>query len=445
MKIELPQVPKLIINTLQLSGHECFAVGGCVRDSLSSREVNDWDFTTSASPDEIEKCFSDYTTIDIGKKFGTICVVIDGVNYEITTYRTDGEYADSRHPDSVEFSNNLKDDLSRRDFTINALAYNDSVGLVDEFDGLRDLQLGVIRCIGDADTRFSEDALRILRALRFSSTYGYSIEAKTAEAIMSNKNNLSLVSSERISKEFSKLLCGSHVDFILRRYKEVFAVFIPEISTMFHFDQNTKHHNKDLWRHTVSAVKNTPPDDLLRTTMLLHDIGKPMSVYTDKKGASHFPNHQKLGAAMSTTILKRLKYPSSFISTVNLLIENHDNRLTPNSAVVKRCMRDLGADNTKKLLTIQRADILAQSLYKREEKLSVLDSVCAEYNRILDSGECYSLSTLAVNGKDIIHLGVTSGEMIGKILNQLLDKVIDGELDNNKESLIFYTKSIMLI
>ncbi len=440
MKMVLPDSAKLVIKTLEDNGFECFAVGGCVRDSLSNHEVHDWDFTTSATPDEIISCFSSYNTIDIGKRFGTICVVINGENFEVTTYRTDGEYEDARHPESVSFSKNLKDDLSRRDFTINAMAYNDRVGLVDEFDGLTDLQYGVVRCVGEPDVRFTEDALRIMRALRFASTYGYSIESKTSESILKNKDKLSLVACERVVVELNKLLCGDHVDFILRRYKDVIATIIPEISIMFNFDQKSLHHNKDLWRHTVSAVKNTPKCEILRTAMFLHDIGKPMTVSTDKEGHCHFHNHPKLSAAMATTVLKRLKYPTAFVSTVNTLIENHDNRLTPDSYTVKRSLRDLGEENMRNLLSIQRADILAQSLYKREDKLSTLDAVCEEFERIIQSGECYSLNTLAVNGKDIIHLGVQSGELIGKVLSKLLDKVIKSELENEKEELLSFAK-----
>ncbi len=440
MKIVLPESAKLVIRTLEDNGFECFAVGGCVRDSLSSHEVHDWDFTTSATPDEIISCFSSYNTIDIGKRFGTICVVINGENFEVTTYRTDGEYEDSRHPESVSFSKNLKDDLSRRDFTINAMAYNDRVGLVDEFDGLTDLKYGVVRCVGEPDVRFTEDALRIMRALRFASTYGYSIESKTSESILKNKDKLSLVACERVVVELNKLLCGDYVDFILRRYKDVIATIIPEVSIMFNFDQKSLHHNKDLWRHTVSAVKNTPKYEILRTAMLLHDIGKPMTVSTDKEGHCHFHNHPKLSAAMATTVLKRLKYPTAFINTVNTLIENHDNRLTPDSYTVKRYLRDLGEENMKNLLSIQRADILAQSLYKREDKLSTLDAVCEEFERIIQSNECYSLNTLAVNGKDVIHLGVQSGELIGKVLSKLLDKVIKSELENEKEELLVFAK-----
>lgn len=443
MRIEMPQIPRFIIDRLYEYGFECFAVGGCVRDSIIGREVSDWDFTTNATPQQIEDCFSDFTTVDIGKRFGTICVVIDGENFEITTYRTESGYLDSRHPDSVVFSKKLTDDLSRRDFTVNALAYNDRVGLVDEYNGTDDLSYGIIRAIGDPDERFSEDALRILRALRFSSVLGFAIEQNTAMSILKNKDSLSLVSGERIIKELSKLLCGKDVDLILRRYKDVLAVIIPEISAMFNFDQKSLHHNKDLWRHTVSAVKNTPADEILRTTMLLHDLGKPMTVSTDSSGHCHFHNHPRLSAAMATTILRRLHYPSAFISTACTLIENHDNRLKPDSGMIKRCMRDIGADNTARLLAIQRADILAQSMYKREDKLSTLDAVVALYERILKDNECYNLSSMNINGKDIIHLGVTSGERIGEILSILLDKVIEGELPNDKNSLILYAATLI--
>lgn len=443
MKISLPDNASFIINTLEENGFECFAVGGCVRDSVIGHEVHDWDFTTSATPDEIISCFSDYTTIDIGKRFGTICVVVNGENYEVTTYRTDGSYEDSRHPESVCFSKNLLDDLSRRDFTVNALAYNDRVGIVDEFNGLADLEYGVIRCVGVPDVRFNEDALRIMRALRFASTYGFSIEPKTSESIVKNKDKLNLVSAERIVKELSKLLVGDHCGFILRRYKEVIATIIPEISVMFNFDQKSLHHNKDLWKHTVCAVKNTPKSEIMRTAMLLHDIGKPMTVSTDSDGHCHFHNHPKFSAEIASTILKRLKYPTAFISTVRLLIEYHDTRFTPVPKVIKKCLRKIGEDNMRMLLSIQRADILAQSFYKREEKLSTLDAVCDEFERIIESDECYSLDTLCINGKDIIHLGVSKGVIIGQVLSKCLDKVIDGSLPNSREELLDFSKHMI--
>ena len=443
MKIEMPEIPSFIVDRLEENGFECFAVGGCVRDSLIGRKVNDWDFTTNATPDEIMHSFSDYTTIDIGKRFGTICVVIENENYEITTYRTDGEYNDARHPESVCFSKKLEDDLSRRDFTVNALAYNEKVGVVDLFNGIKDLECGVIRCVGEPDLRFTEDALRIMRALRFASTYGFSIEQKTSEAILKNKDKLNMVASERIIVELTKLLIGDHCDFILRRYNDVIATIIPEVEVMFNFDQKSLHHNKDVWIHTVSAVKNTPADEIIRTTMLFHDIGKPMTVSTDAQGHCHFHGHPKLSAEIASTILRRLKYPSAFISNVKLLIEYHDIRFKPEPVIIKKHLRKIGVENMRKLLVIQRADILAQSFYKREEKLSTLDAVCVEFERIINSDECYSLDALNINGKDILHLGATKGEYIGQVLSKCLDKVIDGSLPNSKDELLEFSKHML--
>ena len=287
MRLVLPYNARFIIDRLQQSGYSCYAVGGCVRDSILGREPSDWDFTTSALPEEIEAVFSDCRTLNFGKQFGTIGVILDNEQYEITTYRLDGEYSDARHPDAVSFSSSLRDDLSRRDFTVHAMAYNDTDGLIDFFNGQRDLEYGVIRCVGIATNRFAEDALRILRALRFAATLGFSIEPSTSDAIISGKKMLSAIANERIRDELLKLLCGEKVDFVLRRYRSVFAVFIPELVGTFDFEQNNKHHNRDVYRHTVASVKNIEPDPLLRTTMLFHDIGKPMSRTVDKMGVSH--------------------------------------------------------------------------------------------------------------------------------------------------------------
>ena len=306
MKIQLPDNAKFIMERLQGSGFDCYAVGGCVRDSLRGAEPHDWDFTTSAEPDEIERVFADCKTVTIGKKFGTIAVILDGRMWEITTYRVDGGYSDSRHPDEVCFSKNLADDLARRDFTVNAMAYNERDGLVDLYEGQRDLEYGVIRCVGEPEKRFTEDALRILRALRFASVLGFSIENQTSEAILKLRKTLSQIAPERIRDELLKLLCGDKVDFILRRYRTVIAVFIPELQGTFDFDQHNKHHNRDVYRHMVAATRNIMPDPLLRLTMLLHDIGKPIAQTVDKMGAYHFRNHQTIGAAMAEEILRRL-------------------------------------------------------------------------------------------------------------------------------------------
>lgn len=442
MRLVLPYNARFIINRLQQSGYSCYAVGGCVRDSILGREPSDWDFTTSALPEEIEAVFSDCRTLNFGKQFGTIGIILDNEQYEVTTYRIDGDYTDSRHPEEVSFASSLQDDLSRRDFTVNAMAYNDTDGLIDCFDGQKDLQYGVIRCVGVATNRFAEDALRILRALRFASTLGFSIEPKTSEAILIGRKMLSAIASERISEELMKLLCGDKVDFILRRYRSVFTVFIPELLGTFDFEQNTKHHNRDVYRHTVASVKNIEPDPLLRTTMLFHDIGKPMSRTTDKFGVSHYRNHPILGAAMAEEILRRLCMPRLFIEEVSALIRRHDLRIKPDPVQIKQLLGELGPKTFGNLCKVQRADILAQSLYMREEKLSNLAAVEAEAERILSSGECYNLRMLNINGSDLLHIGITSGEQIGRTLDALLGMVIAGKLNNDKSDLIAAAKAI---
>ena len=354
----------------------------------------------------------------------------------------DGAYSDSRHPDEISFTSSLHDDLSRRDFTVNAMAYNDTDGLIDYFDGQKDLQYKVIRCVGIATNRFAEDALRILRALRFASTLGFSIEATTSAAILSGRKMLSAIASERITEELLKLLGGEKVDFILRRYRSVFAVFIPELVGTFDFDQNSKHHNRDVYRHTVAAVRNIEPDPLLRMTMLFHDIGKPLTRTTDKHGVSHYQNHPMLGAAMTEEILRRLCLPRRFIEEVTTLIRYHDARVKPDAVQIKQLLGTLGVDTVRRLYKVQRADILAQSMYQREEKLANLAAVEEETERILSSGECFNLRMLNINGSDLLHIGITSGEQIGKTLEALLNMVINGELNNDKPSLIAAAKAI---
>ena len=440
-KIILPENAKKIIDRLAENGYECYAVGGCVRDSLRGIEPHDWDFTTSAKPDDIERVFGDHKTVSIGKKYGTIAVILDGRPYEITTYRVDGGYSDSRHPDEVEFSTSLADDLSRRDFTVNAMAYNERDGLVDLYGGQKDLEFGVIRCVGDPEKRFAEDALRMLRALRFASTLGFSIENATSEAILRLRRSLSDIAFERISAEFLKLLCGDKAGFVLRRYRTVIAVFIPELMGTFDFEQNNKHHNRDVYRHMVAATNNIRPDPILRMTMLLHDIGKPMAQTVDKKGVCHYRNHQTIGAAMAEGILRRLCLPSAFIHEVCTLIRWHDERMTPDPAVVKGVLRTLGPELTEKLYEVQHADILAQSMYQREEKLSNLEAVHELTRKIIESGECYDLKSLAVSGVDLLHMGFRSGSVIGEALDTLLDKVITGELPNEKAALLEYADS----
>lgn len=432
MKLNLPNNVENIIKTIEKNGFEAYAVGGCVRDTLLGLEPKDWDITTQARPGEIKAVFSDCRLIDVGESHGTIGVLIDDEVYEITTYRIDGDYSDNRHPESVEFASSLEDDLSRRDFTINAMAYNPESGIVDPFNGQADLKYKALRCVGEPDKRFNEDALRILRGLRFASVYNFGIEQKTAASIIRNRLLLNNISEERIACEFNKLLCGVNVKYILSRYKDVFAVFFPEIVSTFDFSQNNPHHNKTVWRHITASVANIEPDELLRLVMFLHDIGKPLALRTDSKGIDHFKGHNHFGAVLAKNALERLKYPRKTIDDICTLIEYHDVRFDGDKRKIKHVLKVIGEKNFERLLKIQLADMLAQSTYMREIKLHNHKLAENAFREIIENNECYSLKSLAINGSDIIHLGITDGKMIGFILEDILDSVINETLENDK-------------
>ncbi len=435
LTLKLPNNVDKILNMLNNAGYEAFAVGGCVRDAMLGIEPNDWDITTSAQPAEIKEVFSSCRTIGIGEVHGTIGVLIDDVVYEITTYRIDGDYADKRHPDSVSFAKTIEEDLSRRDFTVNAMAYNNEKGIVDPFNGQADLKYKALRCVGDPDTRFNEDALRILRGLRFASVYNFGIESKTAASIIRNRLLLNDISEERIASEFNKLLCGDNVKYILSRYKDVFSVFFPEIVSTFDFAQNTPHHNKTVWRHITASVSFIEPDELLRLVMFLHDVGKPLALRTDSKGIDHFKGHNHFGAVLAKNALERLKYPRKTIDDVCVLIEYHDVRFNEDKRKIKHVLNIIGKENFERLLKIQLADIKAQSMYKRESKLRDHELAKQAFREITDNNECYSLQSLAINGSDLIHLGITDGKSIGFILDNLLDEVINETLENDNVTL----------
>lgn len=436
MYIPLNDDVELILNKLSENGFDCYIVGGCVRDSLLGIAPHDWDITTNALPQQISRIFSSYRQFDAGIKHGTVSVVINNQVYEITTFRIDGSYTDNRRPDSVTFTADIKQDLLRRDFTVNALAYNPKTGIKDFCSGIEDIKYKALRCVGNPDERFNEDALRILRCLRFASVYGFSIEPETSRSIIRNKRLLLNISAERIKDELEKLLCGDNADFVLRRYKEVFAVIIPEIEVMFNFDQNTPHHNKTLWKHTVSSIKYIKPDPVLKMTMLLHDIGKPQTKTTDINGVSHFKGHPRLSAAMADVILHRLRFSNEFIYTVTTLINYHDYRFNGNKKMMKKVLSKIGEEMFEKLLQVQYADMMAQSLYKREEKLLNCNKTVAEFKNITEENCCLSLEDLNINGRDLLNLGIPRGKAIGSILRTLLDMVIDEEINNEKQELI---------
>lgn len=432
---------KKIIEILEQAGYEAFAVGGCVRDFLMGRPCDDMDITTSARPAEMEKILNDHHIkfIETGLKHGTITAVTDGGSFEITTYRTDGVYKDNRHPEHVEFVTDIKEDLSRRDFTINAMAYNDRVGIVDLFGGRDDLDKKIIRAVGDPDKRFKEDALRIMRAIRFASVLSFDIETQTKKAIFNNKDLLKNVSYERIFAELSKLLLGENVFDVLMEYREIIGVVIPELQAIFHIPQNTKWHIYDVWEHTCKSVEAAPKDLALRLTMLLHDIGKAYSKMTDENGTDHFKGHQKISAEYTKAVLKRLKVPNEIYDRVMFLVPIHDMHIGTDRKKIKKWLSKAGENGLRDLIEVKRADKLAQNPEMTERELSNLDVTQKELDRIIQEGEPFTVKALAVNGYDLISLGYRGTE-IGEKLAFLLQKVIDGELENDKESLMTYLK-----
>ncbi len=436
MLIEIPDKPKRVINALMASGFEAYAVGGCVRNALMGLTPHDWDICTSAKPEEMLQVFKEYETLDFGLKHGTLAVMVEGELFEVTTYRVDGVYSDNRHPESVTFTDNLTLDLSRRDFTCNAMAYNGTDGIIDPFGGAEDLKNNLLRCVGDPDRRFHEDALRILRALRFASAYGFKIEEATSKSVHSCAELLNNVAAERIRDELIGILIGKNALAILSDYRDVFAVFVPELIETFDFPQRSPHHRHDVWQHIVHTVAAIDSDPLLRIVMLLHDIGKPRARTTDLNGTDHFKGHQQISAWISESILRRLRFPNSFIDNCLLLILSHDIRFDGSQKQVRRTLQKLGEDNMRRLFKIQRADIAAQSEYLRAEKLAGVDRAEEAFERILSEDQCYQLKDLAVNGKDIIGMDLFKGREIGETLNALLDEVIDGTLKNEKNALL---------
>lgn len=442
MKINMPKDVKFIIERLQSAGYEAYAVGGCVRDTILGREPNDWDITTSAKPQEIKALFR--PTIDTGIQHGTVTVLRNHVGYEVTTYRIDGVYEDSRHPKEVTFTANLKEDLLRRDFTINAMAYNDTDGLVDEYNGLQDIKDGVIRCVGVAKERFTEDALRMMRAVRFSAQLGYSIDEDTKEAIKELYPNLKNISAERINTELTKLLVSDHPDYIRIAYElGITSVMLPELDVCMPFDQHNKHHCYTVGEHIIHTLTNIESDKVLRYTMLFHDLAKPACQTEDENGIYHFHGHNKVSAEMAHEIMKRLRFDNDTMFKVEKLVCNHDREVMLTKVAVRRAMNDIGAELFPMLLLVKEADVAAQSDYKREEKLYKIKQLWSLYDEIIAANECVTLKDLNITGKDIIALGVQPGPEIGRILQLLLEKVLDDPSMNYKDILVREAEKIV--
>lgn len=440
MKIQLPEKVNTIIQTLQEHGYEAYAVGGCVRDSLLGREPGDWDITTSASPDETKKLFA--RTVDTGIEHGTVTVLLGKEGFEVTTYRIDGKYEDSRHPTEVIFTRNLREDLLRRDFTINAMAYNDTEGIVDIFGGMDDLKRKIIRCVGNARERFGEDALRIMRGVRFAAQLGFSLEKETKEAMTELAPTLEKISAERIQTELVKLLVSDSPELIREAYHlGVTAVILPEFDEMMRTGQETKYHRYDVGEHTVQAVCNVPPDKVLRLTMLFHDVAKPEMKTVDADGTAHFKGHDIRGEQKAKEILRRLKFDNDTIHKVTKLVRWHDYRMPAEKKNVRKAMSKISAELFPMYLLVKRADILAHSMYRREEELENLSGLQKCYEEIVADHECVSLKQLAVTGTDLIGIGMKPGKQIGEVLNELLRIVLEYPEFNNKEHLLRFVQN----
>ena len=444
--LSLPLHVSFLLDRLRQSGFSAYAVGGCIRDSLLGLEPHDWDICTSALPQQMQSVFSDLHTVETGLKHGTLTVLVDHVPYEVTTYRIDGDYTDHRHPDSVRFVDDLTLDLARRDFTVNAMAYAPETGLRDPFGGQRDLSAMLIRCVGEPEQRFDEDALRVLRALRFASVYDFAIEPATASALRKKAPDLKLVAGERIRVELLKLLCGKAAGRILREYPDVLAEIIPEIRPMIGYDQQNHHHSYDLWEHTVIGVENVPADPVLRLTMLLHDTGKPRSRTTDEKGEGHYIGHPKVSAEIARKTADLLHLDNAFRDRLCLLVLSHDIHMRTDTGEVNtsrsfmlRHLNRYGEENLRSLFLIHRADRIATGYTSVERENGRLKLRTDALDALLAEQACFSLKDLAVNGNDMLALGL-KGPAVGNALKQLLEAVMDGKIPNDRESLLEYLR-----
>ena len=474
LKMILPKNVSYIISKLEQAGYEAYAVGGCVRDTLLGRKPQDWDITTSAKPLQIKQLFK--KTIDTGIQHGTVTVMIDHVGYEVTTYRIDGEYEDNRHPKKVEFTDNLKLDLERRDFTINAMAYNDKRGLVDEFEGIKDLKDGIIRCVGDAGQRFDEDALRMLRAVRFAGQLGFEIEDETRNAIVKRADRLENISAERIRVELTKLLVAKEAGRLRDAYGTgMTRYFLPELDKAMVTEQKNPHHVYTVGEHSIHGIEimncffevtsdrkmydkvpekvmitakkiakkmNKKQHTILCMAMLLHDIAKPVVMTIDDDGIGHFYGHPQESEKMAKKIMRRLTFDNESISKVCRLVKFHDYRIEDSDRAFRRAVSKIGADLMDMLFLVEYADVLSQSDKMLEEKLSKINSGVERFEYITQNAQPLSIKELALTGSDLIAAGVKPGPNMGEILKKMLDKVLDEPEANTKENLLEYLKTM---
>lgn len=431
--INLPENVKFIISELEKSGYSAYAVGGCVRDVFLKKEPEDWDITTSASPEHIMEIFD--KTVPTGVKHGTVTVLTKGCAYEVTTYRTDGAYTDFRHPESVSFTEDIKDDLARRDFTVNAMAYNEKNGLVDLFGGIDDINSGVIKCVGDPYLRFSEDALRMMRAVRFSAQTGFEIEKNTLNAIKEKAHLIKNVSGERIKAELDKILISKRPEAVTEMYNTgLLYHIIPELARCFETEQNIKYHIYDVGRHTVEVVKNVPPVLHLRYAALFHDIGKPEKKQTDENGVDTFRGHAAASTELAANILNRLKFDNKTKDKILRLIKHHDREILTAAKYVRRAIFVVGDDIFSDLVYLKIGDAKGQNQAFVFERYKTYDEILKIYKEIKEKKEPFSVKNLAVSGNDLLSLGF-KGKEVGDALNKALFYVMDNPEANTKEKI----------
>ena len=433
--LNLPEHVSSLLGRLRSAGFTAYAVGGCVRDTLMGHEPKDWDICTSALPEQMKEVFAGEHLLETGLKHGTLTVVLDHVPYEITTYRVDGEYTDHRHPDSVSFVDRIEQDLSRRDFTVNAMACDLSGRVLDLFEGRRDLERKIIRCVGNPALRFDEDALRVLRALRFASVLDFSIDSATDRAIREAYPALEKVPAERIRVELLKMLCGPGVGRILREYPEVITFLIPCLKPAVGYDQENPHHLYTVWEHTVRAVEGVPPDPELRFTMLLHDSGKPFTRTTDVRGIGHYAGHPAVSARLASEVMERLRFDRAMAGQVRILVEAHDIPLSTERKMLLRRLNQFGEDNLRKLFRIHLADRLATGTRNPDHAREHFQDLNDALDALLAEKPCFTLKDLQIRGNDLTERGY-QGKQVGEALNRLLDLVLEERLPNERQALL---------
>lgn len=442
LRLDIPQSALKILEALEAAGFEAFVVGGCVRDALLGRTPADWDITTSAKPGQIKAAAAaaDLKTIDTGIKHGTVTVIVDHEPFEVTTYRADGSYSDGRHPDSIEFLDRIDGDLARRDFTINAMAYNPSRGLVDRFGGQADLEAGILRAVGDPRERFTEDALRIVRGLRFAAQLGFAIEPETSDAMHELRSLLDNIAVERIWVEFAGLLCGQYAVPVLREYHDVVFTIIPELAIEYEFDQHNPFHVYDVWEHTLHALEAAPPDmdATVRLALLLHDIGKPHCLVIDEEGRGRALGHDKEGEPIAREVCKHLKLSRADRETVTHLVAHHMFHIPDTERAMRRFLVRHGAENAQHLFAIRRCDKIG--LGHEQPPDNPMSVAFAKAEKLMDeqlnAEPVFGVKDLAINGSDLIALGMEPGPVIGHVLQVLLNEVVDGDVLNEREALI---------